>query len=112
MFLAKHNVFLFRVLPGLVAFNTKLMLSTNIGVGLDTLIYIDLRFYRIITEPSTAFFRAVNLAPNVEVCTMFDTVFNPYKYRFSTNTAPHIGPNSAPQQDKIFSAHGDIHNEF
>ena len=52
-------VFLFRVLPGLVAFNTTLMFSTSIGVGLETLINSDLRWYRIITDSLLALFRAV-----------------------------------------------------
>ena len=38
------------------------------GVGLDTLITIDLRWYGSITESSTLFFSAMNLAPNIEVC--------------------------------------------
>ena len=45
------------------------MLSTNTDVGLDNLITIYLRCYRNITESLATFSSAVNLAPNVEVCT-------------------------------------------
>ena len=57
------------VLPGLLTFNTTLMFYTNIGVGLDNLIPVDLICYRIITESLTAFFRVVNSETDVEVCT-------------------------------------------
>ena len=63
-------VFLFVVLPGFVAFDTTLVLSTNIGVGLDTLIPIDIRWCQSITDSMAEFFSAVNLSPNVEVCTV------------------------------------------
>ena len=45
------------------------MLSTNIGVVLDTLIPIDLRWHQSITDYSTALLNDVKLDPNVEVCT-------------------------------------------
>ena len=45
------------------------MLSTNIGVGLDTLITIDIRWYRSIKESLEALFSNVKLAPNVECFT-------------------------------------------
>ena len=45
------------------------MFYKNTGEGLDTLIPIDLRWYRSIIDSSTAFFNDVKLAPNVEVCT-------------------------------------------
>ena len=57
--------FLFRMLPALVAFNITLILSTNTGVGLDTLITIDLRWYWSITDSLRAFFSAVNSVLNV-----------------------------------------------
>ena len=43
---------------------------------------------------------------------VFDSVFNTYKDCFRTTNATHPGPNSAPQQDRIFSAHGSVHNVF
>ena len=67
---AQRHVFLFRMLPVFVAFNNKLMLLINTGMGLDTLILINLRWYRSIIESSRAFCSAVYLAPNVEVCTV------------------------------------------
>ena len=62
-------VFVFRVVPVLVAFNTTIMLSTNISVGLETLIPIYLRYYQSIPYSSTALFITVNSASNVEVFT-------------------------------------------
>ena len=41
--LSKCHGFLFRVISGLFVFNTTLIFSTNIGVGLDTSIIFDLR---------------------------------------------------------------------
>ena len=65
-------VFLFKLISGLVAFNTKLTLSKIIGIGLDTLIPIDLMWYRSITEYSIDLLNAVNLALNVDFCTVVD----------------------------------------
>ena len=56
-------------MPELFAFNTTIMFSTNTGVGLETLIPIDIRRYQIITDSSTDLFRAARSAPNVEVFT-------------------------------------------
>ena len=62
-------VFLFRVIPGLVASNATIVLYINIGVFLDTLILIYFMWYWSITDALKDFFSAVNLATNVEVCT-------------------------------------------
>ena len=64
---SKRQVFLFRVLPILVKLNNTLVFSTDIG--LETLILIYLMWHRSITDSYIAFFSAVKLAPNVEVCT-------------------------------------------
>ena len=60
---------MFRVIPGLVAFNNTPVLSTNTGVGLETLIPIDLNWYQNITDYLTALFRTVKWAPNIEFFT-------------------------------------------
>ena len=67
--LSKCHGFLFRVISVLVVFNITLVLYKNIGVGLDNLIHIYLRWYRRITNTSTAFFSAVNSELDFEVCT-------------------------------------------
>ena len=65
----KRHGLLFRVIPVFVAFNTTLMLSTNTGVGLDTLISIGIMCYRSITDSATSFFRSVNPDSNFMVFT-------------------------------------------
>jgi hypothetical protein len=62
--------FLLRVLPGFDAFSTTPRLSTHIAVGFVTLTPIDLRRYCKDTASSVAFFKAVNSAPKVDICTL------------------------------------------
>ena len=63
----RNTVLLFNKIPGLFAFNTTLMLLTDIGDGLLTFTPMNQRCYLNMTSTSTVFFSAVNLDPRVYV---------------------------------------------
>ena len=64
---AKASAFLFKVLAGFVTLRRTLLLSTKILVFLETSTPIVLRWCLNVITTSTAFFIAMNSAPNVLV---------------------------------------------